>query len=250
MPTTKPTVKANEWELPLALIAFTRRFSLMLDAGVALVRALEILQTMPSPYGEASRRLRASVERGETLHKAMTEHRDLFPPVYVGMIRAGEAGGVLEESVQRLKKVLAREWDLAMRHPATESPLFLVLPAGKSLPRNWTEMSEYQRTVTLSLFFETLGTLLQSGVPIVQAMRTVSDLLPTASQDGWVRAIELVHPRGELFSPEMLRMGVFPDFAVEMIRIGEESGSLDSMMHSLAESFEDDLDYQALRLAA
>jgi len=219
----------------------------MLDAGVSLLRALEILQEMPSPFGEAIRQLRARVERGDYLSQAMSDRPDLFPPAYIGMIRAGEVSHVLEETVQRLTKVLAREWNLANRHPSKEAPLFLLLPSGTGVPEKWEAMSAYQQTVTLSLFFETFGTLLQSGVPIVQAMNTVSDLLPQASQDGWTRAIRLVYPDGELFSPEMKRMGIFPDFAVEMILIGEKSGSLDAMMHRLAESFEDDLEYQMLQ---
>ncbi len=119
----------------------------------------------------------------------------------------------------------------------------MLLPTGNSLPVTWEEMTAYQQMVTLSLFFEAFGTLLQSGVPIVQAMHTVADLLPQASQEGWTQAIRLVYPNGEPFSPEMKRMGIFPDIAVEMIRIGEESGSLDTMMHRLAESFEADLEY-------
>ncbi len=246
MPTPKTAPAVNDWEQPLALIVFTRRLSLMLDAGVSLLRALEILQEMPSPYGEAARRLHSEVENGKFLSMAMSQRPDLFPPVYVGMIRAGEVGRILEETVQRLKKVLAREWNLANRHPSQESPLFLLLPAGRSLPGTWEALSDYQQTVTLSLFFETFGTLLQSGVPIVQAMQTVGDLLPEASREGWTQVIGLVYPAGKLFSPGMQRMGIFPDFAVEMIRIDEESGSLDSMMHRLAESFEDDLEYQFL----
>ncbi|MCW3097860.1 MAG: Type secretory pathway, component PulF [Chthonomonadaceae bacterium] len=179
----------------------------------------------------------------------MSERPDLFPPVYVGMIRAGEVGGILDETVQRLKKVLAREWTLANRHPAQEAPLFLLLPAGKSLPEKWEAMSGYQQTVTLSLFLDTFGTLLQSGVPIVQAMQTVAYLLPTASQEGWTKTIHCVYPTGDLFCPEMKRMGIFPDFAVEMTRIGEESGTLNSIFHRLAETFEDDLEYQIVPAA-
>lgn len=246
MPSTKPTAMTDTWERPLTLVLFTRRFSLMLDAGVSLLRALEILQEMPSPFGEATTQLRAKVERGEYLSQAMADRPDLFPPVYIGMIRAGEVGHVLEETVQRLKKVIAREWNLANRCPSNEAPLFLLLPADKAVPGKWAEMSAYQQTVTLSLFFETFGTLLQSGVPIVQAMHTVADLLPQASQEGWIQVIRCVYPAGELFSPEMKRMGIFPDFAVEMILIGEKSGSLDAMMHSLAESFDDDLKFQTL----
>ena len=208
------------------------------------------MQALPSPYGEATHQLQAGVERGECLSKVMSEMPDLFPPIYVSMIRAGELGGILEEILLRLKKILAREWSVASQHPSDESPLFLLLPAGKSLPDRWEAMSAYQQTVILSLFFETFGMLLESGVPIVQTMQTVATLLPQASRASWMKAIGLVDPDGNLFSPEMTRMEIFPDFAVELIRIGEERGSLHSMMHLLAESFEDDLEYQALHLVA
>ena len=231
-------------DLPLAVVSFTRRLSLMLDAGVATLRALEILQDAQLPLDDAVSHLRARVAGGDTLSQAMSDRPDIFPKVYTGMIRAGETGHVLEEIVQHLAKMVAREWQLASSPPSGEPPVYLLLPSGLPVPESWEEMPAYQRTVTLSLFCSTFGTLLQSGVPIVQSMKTVADLLPAASREGWMRAVRCVYPAGELFSPEMRQMGIFPEFAVELILIGEQNGSLDGMLHRLAESFEDDLDFQ------
>lgn len=242
---TLPHMTAADQAQPPALALFTRRLSLMVDAGISLVRTLDVLAEAGPPYGQAAREIGQKVQEGATLSEAMSERPDLFSSPYILMIRAGEVGGILEETLQRMVKVVTKEWQMARRCPSQEVPLLLLHPAGTPYPNDLLQLSVYQRTVTLALFFETFGMLLQSGVPILQVIETLSSLLPPAQQAGWAQVREAVKA-GKPMRLEMERMGVFPCFALEMTHIGEVAGSLDTMFYRLSEAFEDDLDYIVL----
>ena len=227
---------------PPALALFTRRFSAMVDAGISLVRALDVLAEAPPPYGQAADEIGQKVQEGATLSAAMSERPDLFSAPYVLMIRAGEVGEILEETLQRMVKVMTKEWQLARRCPSSEEPLLLLHPTGTPYPDDFLKMSLYQRTVTLALFFETFGMLLQSGVPILQTTSTLASLLPPAQQKGWAQVREAVK-EGKPMRLEMERMNIFPRFALEIVTVGEVAGTLDTLFYRLSEAFEDDLDY-------
>ena len=88
----------------MELTVFTRQFATMINSGVALVRALTILGEQAK--NPAMRRIisdmRARVEGGASLSDAMARHPDVFDKLYVGMVRAGEAGGVLDSVLMRV----------------------------------------------------------------------------------------------------------------------------------------------------
>lgn len=228
---------------PPALAVFTRRFSIMIDAGVSIMRALDALTEAPAPYGPAAQGIMMRVENGAMPSEAMSDHPDLFSEPYIMMIRAGELGEILDETLRRMVKVMTKEWQLARRCPAGEEPLLLLHPAGTPYPEDWSKMSEYQRTVTLALFFETFGMLLQSGVPILRTMETLTSLLPAAQKAGWAQVRQAVAEGRPMYSA-MEAMGIFPRFVLAMTRVGEVSGSLDIIFPRLSEAFEDDLDYR------
>ena len=227
---------------PPALALFTRRLSSMVDAGISLMRALDVLAEAPPPYGQAAREIAVKVEGGATLSAAMTERPDLFSAPYILMIRAGEVGGILEETMQRMVKVMTKEWQLARRCPASEEPLLLLHPTGTPYPDDWAGMSPYQRTVTLALFFETFAMLLHSGVPILRTMDTLASLLPDAQRTGWAEVRQCV-VEGRPMISGMERMSIFPRFALEMTSVGEVAGTLHTLFYRLSEAFEEDLDY-------
>jgi len=90
------------------LAVFCRQFSTMVDAGVSLVRCLDVLsaQTQDAKLKKILIDLGERVEGGESLSRAMQRHPRTFNNLFIGMIRAGEVGGVLEESLQRLSAFL------------------------------------------------------------------------------------------------------------------------------------------------
>ncbi|MCS7310220.1 MAG: type II secretion system F family protein [Armatimonadota bacterium] len=114
------------------LAIFCRQFSTMQDAGVSIVRSLDVLaqQTQSAKLRRIIMDIQAEVEAGQTLSKAMSKYPNVFSNLFIGLIRAGEVGGVLEESLQRLAAFL--EADLALRRKvkaALTYPTIVVIAA-------------------------------------------------------------------------------------------------------------------------
>ncbi len=89
---------------------FTRQFSVMLDAGLPLVQCLEILgdQEEQRTFREIIQKTRSDVEQGASLADAMRKHPKAFDALYVNMIAAGEAGGILDIILQRLSTYIEK----------------------------------------------------------------------------------------------------------------------------------------------
>lgn len=114
------------------LAIFCRQFSTMQDAGVSIVRSLDVLsqQTQSPKLRRILMDIQAEVEAGQTLSKAMSKYPNVFSNLFIGLIRAGEVGGVLEESLQRLAAFL--EADVALRRKvraAMTYPTIVVIAA-------------------------------------------------------------------------------------------------------------------------
>lgn len=114
------------------LAIFCRQFSTMQDAGVSIVRSLDVLsqQTQSPRLRRILMDIQAEVEAGQTLSKAMSKYPNVFSNLFIGLVRAGEVGGVLEESLQRLATFL--EADLALRRKvkaALTYPVIVVIAA-------------------------------------------------------------------------------------------------------------------------
>src|SRR5579883_1138650 len=98
------------------LVVFSRQFATMVSAGLSLVRTLSILedQVTHAILKETIRQVRVDVEGGSTLSAALAKHPRVFSNLYVNMVRAGEAGGVLDDVLLRLATFLEKE--MALRH--------------------------------------------------------------------------------------------------------------------------------------
>src|ERR671921_436977 len=93
-----------------ALSIFTRQFSVMIDAGLPLVQCLEILaqQQENKNFQMVLTQTRQDVEEGSTLAAAMARHPKVFDQLFVNMIEAGEAGGILDLILQRLSTYIEK----------------------------------------------------------------------------------------------------------------------------------------------
>ncbi len=324
---SKPNFLENLSRVKLTDLAlFCRQFSTMIDAGVSLIRCLDVLgeQSTSPKLRRIIQDLRTEVEAGNTLSKAMSKYPSVFNNLFVGLVRAGEVGGVLEESLQRLSAFLEKDVELrrkvksAMTYPAIVSfvavgiVLFLVtfiLPkfitlfkdlglkdsdfpvmtkmlmdtsnfltskwyfaliivgtfmfAFKMFTRTKFGKRAYDRfklkvpvfgklnhKVCLARFARTLSTLLASGVPILQAMETVAgtvsnDVISDAILDARARVRE-----GDVISEPLKKSKMFPPMVVQMIAIGQESGSLDTMLSKIAEFYEQEVDAAIAGLTA
>jgi len=114
---------------------FSRQFATMISSGLSMLRSLYILaeQTESKPLAEIVNQVRTDVERGASLSAALAKHPKAFNRLYVAMVRAGEAGGVLDSVLQRLATTIEKQVELrrkvksAMTYPAVVSCLVLLL---------------------------------------------------------------------------------------------------------------------------
>ena len=114
------------------LSIFCRQFSTMIDAGVSLVRALDVLgeQTQNPKLKRILREIQTEVESGTQLSKAMGKYPKVFSNLFVGLIRAGEVGGVLEEALQRLSGFLEKDMELRRKVKAALTyPVIVIIVA-------------------------------------------------------------------------------------------------------------------------
>jgi type IV pilus assembly protein PilC len=106
--TSNVRIKLNE------LAMFCRQFSTMIDAGVSLVRCLSVLQeqTVNPKFKRMIADIQSEVEAGQSLSRALAKYPNTFNNLFIGLVNAGEVGGVLEESLQRLSTFLEKDQEL------------------------------------------------------------------------------------------------------------------------------------------
>jgi type IV pilus assembly protein PilC len=151
---------------PKALVVFSRQFATMIDAGIPILRALEILasQTKDRTLKEAIEQVTTDVKGGATLNESLAKHPRVFSKLYVNMIRAAEVGGILDKILDRLAGFLEYEADIrgkiksAMLYPVmvlafSQIMLFVlfsfVLPRFKEI---FTSMNVEMPPITAMLF--------------------------------------------------------------------------------------------------
>ncbi|GBE25984.1 type II secretion system protein F [bacterium BMS3Bbin02] len=115
------------------VVLFSRQFATMVNSGLSLIRALAVLvdQTESASLATVIRQVRSDVEKGTSLSQAMEKHPKVFGELYVAMIKAGEVGGVLDETLERLADMLEANLNLrskiksAMAYPIVVGVLIL-----------------------------------------------------------------------------------------------------------------------------
>lgn len=306
------------------LAIFCRQFSTMIDAGVSLVRCLAVLaeQTVSPKLKRIINDMQSEVEAGQTLSRALGKYPNVFSNLFIGLVRAGEVGGVLEESLQRLSGFLEKDQELrrkvksAMTYPTIVMvvaitivillvtfilPKFMdlfkdlgvkdypfmtkiLMDFSHFLTSRWYIMiigtiafiiafrlfigtkagrrtfdriklkapvfGKLNHKIVLARFSRTLGTLLASGVPILQALETVAG---TVSNDIVSDAILEARARireGDRIGDPLQRSKLFPPMVVQMISIGEESGALDPMLSKVADFYEAEVEAALASLTA
>jgi type IV pilus assembly protein PilC len=299
------------------LTTFTRQLATLIDAGLPLLRGLAVLQkqekhpTLKKTIGQ----LAESVEAGSTFSEALAQHPKIFNKLYVNMVRAGEAGGVLDVTLNRLAEFQEKAQKIknkvisAMVYPSVVifvavailaflmivivpkfEEIFRDLLEGAALPALtqavmaasrlvthnalWvlvglvvfvilfklfgrTEKGRYVidvmklnspvfgqliRKVGIGRFTRTLGTLIASGVPILQALNIVRE---TSGNAVIANAVAMVHDsvkEGERIVQPLEASKVFPPMVISMIDVGEETGALPDMLTKIADVYDDEVD--------
>jgi type IV pilus assembly protein PilC len=298
------------------LAVMTRQLATMVQSGMTILRALYVLeaQTENKTLGDAVVAVRKDVEAGLPLSDALERHPKIFSPLFVSMTRAGETGGMLDQSLIRVADQLEKEDSLrrqvksAMTYPAVVMsfagivlialvtflvPVFIGvfkqfggdLPAitkltvamSKAMTGYWWAMigctvaavwafrkwksSEWGRPqwdrfrlrvpmkigdivqkVALARWSRTLSALVSAGVPLLQALditgKTAGNHVIEQAMAG---VIESVKSGGTIADP-LKESAVFPTMVSHMVSVGEETGSLDTMLSKIADFYEDQVD--------
>ena len=322
----KPAAKSKDIKLPSwmrgkvktkVLTQFTRQLATLVNSGLPLMRGIDVLKRqMKDPQMvEALNGISENIAAGGTFSESLTQYPKIFDKLYVNMVKAGEAGGVLEVVLGRLAEFaeksekIANKVKGAMIYPIvvlvaavgiTGFLLVAVIPkfkqvfndmlGGKALPAitqyvmdasefvqhngllivaiiaafvvakkifGKTEVGAYfydvcqlkapvigtlaQRTA-VSRVTRTLGTLLSSGVPILQSLVIVRD---TTGNRVVSKALQDVHDavkEGEGMTQPLSQCSVFPPMVVSMVEVGEETGALADMLTRIANTYDDEVD--------
>jgi len=107
-------------------IAFAKNLSAMIDAGLPISRGISVMkrQTKSEKFKDILTTLNASIEKGVSLHESMAEHEEVFSPLFISMVKAGEESGKLSESLTVIAQQMERSYQLqrrirgAMMYPA------------------------------------------------------------------------------------------------------------------------------------
>ena len=115
---------------PKDIAVMSRQFATMINSGLSLLRALNILadQTDSKPLREALQQVRNDVEKGQSLSQALARHPKIFSRLYVAMIKAGETGGVLDSTLLRMAETMEKE--VALRHKIKSAMTYPVVVFG------------------------------------------------------------------------------------------------------------------------
>jgi len=297
------------------VVIFTRQFATMINAGLPLVQSLTILsaQTENKTLKEITKAVVYDVEAGNTLADALRKHPKAFTDLYVNMVAAGEAGGILDTILLRLatflekNDALVRKVKGAMVYPGvimsvaviavavllifvipTFSAMFasvnmtlpfptrIVIGASHVLLRFWWlillvaglgiwGLRSYYRTPggrkvidggllsapvigdllrksAVSRFTRTLGTLISSGVSILDGLEITAKTAGNRVIHDAVMQSRQSIAGGETIAGPLQTSQVFPPMVISMISVGEQTGGLDDMLTKIADFYDAEVD--------
>ena len=297
------------------IVIFTRQFSTMINAGLPLVQALDILakQSENPALKDVTNAVVFDVESGNTVADAFRKHPNAFSDLYVNMVAAGEAGGILDTILMRLatfmekNDALVRKVKGAMIYPGVISSvaaiaisvlLIFVIPTfermfasvGLALPlptrvviamskfltgywwaviaagvalvyftKNYYASSngrlvidrlmlkapvlgDVLRKSAVSRFTRTLGTLIGSGVSILEGLEITAKTAGNRVISDAIMESRASIAGGETIAAPLQKSKVFPPMVISMIAVGEQTGGLDEMLSKIADFYDEEVD--------
>jgi len=298
------------------VVILTRQLATMIDAGLPLVQCLDILgsQTDSKALAKVITQVRSDVESGATFAEALKKHPKAFDNLYVNMVAAGEAGGILDTILQRLAAYMEKfakiksQVKSAMIYPAVilfvavavvTLLMIVVVPMlagmfadmGQALPlptrivigisnflKGWgglalliaiigffVGLNRFRKTnkglamtdsialkvpvfgaliqkVSVAKFTRTLGTLMTSGVPILEGLLIVSRTAGNKIVENAIVSTRQSVSEGKTLAEPLGKSKVFPAMVTQMIAVGEATGALDSMLNKIADFYDDEVD--------
>lgn len=304
----KPTINQTQ------VLHFTRELATLLEAGMTLDRALQILSRLSDDKALANmmEQLRSRVQGGESLSSALSAQGGVFTPLYINTVKAGEAGGVVHQVLGRLADYLERANDLresirsALIYPtillvvaglsvagllvfvvpqfsqmfadmgqALPLPTQIVVSVGDALREywwaifagtllivafskqhfakpevkkvwdkrllSWPLVGDLIAKVETARLSRTLATLLHNGLPLLPALNLAKDVIGnTLIRQSVSEATESLK-KGKGLAEPLIEQDILPPLALQMIKVGEESGDLEPMLTKVADVFDNEV---------
>ncbi|HET7187520.1 MAG TPA: type II secretion system F family protein [Gemmatimonadaceae bacterium] len=297
------------------IVIFTRQFSTMINAGLPLVQALDILakQSENKALKDVTLAVVFDVESGHTVADALRKHPKAFSDLYVNMVAAGEAGGILDTILMRLatfmekNDALVRKVKGAMIYPgvimsvaaiaivvllifviptfekmfasvglALPLPTRVVIGMSKFLQGYWyvciaavygaffafkkyyatndgklvidrlmlkaPVLGDVLRKSSVSRFTRTLGTLIGSGVSILEGLEITAKTAGNRVISDAIMESRASIAGGETIAAPLQKSAVFPPMVISMIAVGEQTGGLDEMLSKIADFYDEEVD--------
>lgn len=295
------------------LAIFCRQFYTMLNAGISIVKCLDILekQVENNVLKKAIGRVCEDVQKGFTLSEAMKKNEEVFPSLFINMIEAGEVSGNLDTIMERMSIHYEKENKIenkvksALAYPivlsivaigvviflltfvmptfigmfessgvALPAPTRLLLNISYGLQNYWHIFIPivialivlarlYSQTESGSLLFDsikikmpgikkinikiitsrfarTLATLMASGISLLEALDAVSKVVGNKVVAQGIRKAKEDVRKGAPLSRTIKEMNVFPPMLNSMLKVGEESGSLDEILTKTADFYDEE----------
>ncbi|HYD52410.1 MAG TPA: type II secretion system F family protein [Gemmatimonadaceae bacterium] len=297
------------------IVIFTRQFSTMINAGLPLVQALDILakQSDNPALKDVTRAVVFDVESGNTVADALRKHPRAFTDLYVNMVAAGEAGGILDTILMRLatflekNDALVRKVKGAMIYPgvimgvagiaiavlllfvipvfeemfasvgmALPMPTRVVIGLSRGLKSYWWAvgggiagfvymlksyyatpggklaidramlripvLGDVLRKSAVSRFTRTLGTLISSGVSILDGLEITAKTAGNRVIQDAIMDSRASIAGGDTIAAPLQKSAVFPPMVISMIAVGEQTGGLDEMLSKIADFYDEEVD--------
>jgi type IV pilus assembly protein PilC len=313
----QPKVKETD------IILFARQFSTMIDAGLPIIQCLDILcsQQENATFKKMLKSIKEQVEGGATLAESLKKYPKEFDDLFVNMIAAGEAGGILDTILRRLSTYMEKAAKLkskvkgAMTYPLVTLAIAVIVLAvilvfvipvfqdmfadmGSELPpftqlvismsdftkrnviyiivgillffmafkkfystekgREFVDelllklpvFGELIRKVAVAKFTRTMGTMLSSGVAILEALEIVAKTAGNKTIENAVYVVRSDIAEGRTMADPLSESGVFPPMVCQMIAVGESTGALDAMLEKIAVFYDEEVDQAVENLTA
>ncbi|MEE8480293.1 MAG: type II secretion system F family protein [Desulfobacterales bacterium] len=305
------------------IMLFARQFSTMIDAGLPIIQCLEIFTNQQEnvSFKKMLKDIKETVEGGATLADALKKYPKHFDNLFVNMVAAGEAGGILDTILRRLSAYMEKAAKLkgqikgAMVYPIVTMIIALVVVAvilifvipvfqemfatmGGSLPTptqivvNMSEFAQNNihyaigaiilsviafkklygtekgraffdslslklpvfgvllRKVAVAKFTRTMGTMLSSGVAILEALDIVAKTAGNKTIEEAIYRVRSGISEGRTMADPLSESGVFPPMVCQMIAVGESTGALDSMLEKIADFYDEEVDQAVENMTA
>src|SRR5207244_3539761 len=227
------------------IVVFTRQFATMINAGLPLVQCLEILATQydNKTLGKLIGEVKMDVESGTTYADALKKHPKVCSSRYSNMAQAGEVGGALDVTMQRLANQLEKAAKLkaqvkaAMVYPTAIVGVAIIVVSVLMvwvIPIFSKMFTDFGGTLPApTLFVIAVSDFMQQYI-VVMIIAAVAGLYGLKKY--------YATPGGKPLSDPLSKSAVFPPMVVQMINVGEATGALDAMLGKIADFYDDEVD--------